>query len=85
MRSFKLLLSFTCLLCACTQTSDKPGAYHPIAPPSVIDASLVRNHIRKLSSDEMEGRAPGSHGEELATAYIHDYLKSLGLKTSIHY
>ena len=29
----------------------------------------------------MEGRAPGSKGEELATTYIADYFKSIGLKT----
>src|SRR6185295_6402130 len=31
--------------------------------------------------DEMEGRAPGGKGEELATAYISDFYKSIGLKT----
>lgn len=31
----------------------------------------------------MEGRAPGGKGEELATAYIGDYFKSIGLKTQM--
>src|SRR5262249_17327364 len=34
-----------------------------------------------LASDEMEGRAPGGKGEELATADIADFFKSIGLKT----
>src|SRR6185369_9824308 len=51
--------------------------------PSVINADNIKTHIQKLSSDEMEGRAPGSKGEELATTYIADYMKSLGLKTQM--
>ncbi len=50
--------------------------------PSVVDGNAVKAHIQKLASDEMEGRAPGSKGEELATSYISEYFKSVGLKTS---
>jgi len=46
-----------------------------------IDGDAVKSHIQKLASDEMEGRAPGGKGEELATAYIADFYKSIGLKT----
>jgi Zn-dependent M28 family amino/carboxypeptidase len=41
----------------------------------------MKTHIERLASDEMEGRAPGGKGEELATAYIADFYKSIGLKT----
>jgi Zn-dependent M28 family amino/carboxypeptidase len=41
----------------------------------------MKPHIQKLASDEMEGRAPGGKGEELATAYTSDFFKSIGLKT----
>jgi len=41
----------------------------------------MKAHIQKLASDEMEGRAPGGKGEELATTYIADFFKSIGLKT----
>ena len=41
----------------------------------------MKDHIRRLASDEMEGRAPGGKGEALATAYIADFYKSIGLKT----
>src|SRR5262250_1710288 len=50
------------------------------APPSV-DGAAIKTHIQKLASDEMEGRAPGGKGEELATTYISDFFKSIGLKT----
>src|SRR3982750_1466559 len=37
-------------------------------------------HIKTLSSDEFEGRAPGSKGEELSIGYISDQFKRIGLK-----
>jgi Zn-dependent M28 family amino/carboxypeptidase len=37
-------------------------------------------HIKTLASDELEGRAPGSKGEELSIKYISDQFKSIGLK-----
>src|SRR2546423_3431573 len=37
-------------------------------------------HIKVLSSDEFEGRAPGSKGEELSIKYIEEQFKKIGLK-----
>jgi Zn-dependent M28 family amino/carboxypeptidase len=37
-------------------------------------------HIKVLASDEFEGRAPGSKGEELSVNYITDQFKKIGLK-----
>ena len=37
-------------------------------------------HIKVLASDEFEGRAPGSKGEELSVKYISDQFKAIGLK-----
>ena len=37
-------------------------------------------HIKVLASDEFEGRAPGSKGEELSVKYITEQFKALGLK-----
>src|SRR5436305_14790641 len=36
-------------------------------------------HIKILASDEFEGRAPGSKGEELSIKYIADQFKAAGL------
>jgi Zn-dependent M28 family amino/carboxypeptidase len=36
-------------------------------------------HIKVLSSDEFEGRAPGTKGEELSIHYLSDQFKRLGL------
>jgi len=37
-------------------------------------------HIKVLASDEFQGRAPGTKGEELSVKYITDKLKKIGLK-----
>src|SRR5437867_4545317 len=37
-------------------------------------------HIKILASDEFEGRAPGTKGEELSVRYIADQFKQIGLK-----
>jgi Zn-dependent M28 family amino/carboxypeptidase len=42
------------------------------------DALLA--HIKILASDEFEGRAPGSKGEDLSVKYITDQFKKIGLK-----
>ena len=45
-----------------------------------ITADRVLSHIKTLSSDEFEGRGPGTHGEELAINYIADQFKKVGLE-----
>ena len=50
----------------------KPGR-DAITPDGML------GHIKVLSSDEFEGRAPGSHGEELSVQYIVTELRKLGL------
>src|SRR5437762_8775578 len=37
-------------------------------------------HIKVLASDEFEGRAPGTKGEELSVNYIADQFRKIGLK-----
>src|SRR5438309_6876996 len=37
-------------------------------------------HIKVLASDEFEGRAPGTKGEELSVKYISEQFRSIGLK-----
>src|ERR1700710_790602 len=45
-----------------------------------IDPAALLTHTKKLSSDEFEGRAPGTKGEELSVNYIADQFKAAGLK-----
>lgn len=47
-------------------------------PDVDIDALLA--HVKEISSDRYEGRAPGTNGESLTVAYLVDQFRRLGLK-----
>jgi len=49
-------------------------AFEAITPDGLLA------HIKVLASDEFEGRAPGTKGEELSVKYIADQFKKIGLK-----
>ena len=44
-----------------------------------LSANDLLNHIKVLASDEFEGRAPGTQGEERTVNYLINQFKSLGL------
>ncbi len=46
----------------------------------VIDEGGLREHIQTLASDEFEGRAPSSQGEELTVQYLADAFRQMGLQ-----
>jgi Zn-dependent M28 family amino/carboxypeptidase len=52
----------------------------PGAAEKVITSEGLLAHIRVLSSDEFEGRAPSTKGEELTVQYLTDQFKLFGLK-----
>jgi Zn-dependent M28 family amino/carboxypeptidase len=75
------------LLCSCTTKQSLPSKSEPGSSLYEIKAALdsfsnkaLLDHIRVLASDEFEGRAPGSKGEELTVNYIADQFRKLGLK-----
>ena len=43
-------------------------------------AADIGRHVKYLCRDELQGRFTGSHGEQLATAYVAAYMERLGLK-----
>ncbi len=45
-----------------------------------FDGAKMRERVKRLSSDEFEGRGPGTEGGKLAAQYIADQLKSSGVK-----
>ena len=47
---------------------------------SAITAADFAEHVKTLASDEFEGRAPGSAGEDKTVAYLEAQFKRLGLK-----
>ncbi len=55
----------------------------PNAPAAALDSfsgDRILEHIRVLSSDEFEGRGPGTKGEELTIKYLEDQYHSAGLE-----
>ncbi|MEY2585043.1 MAG: hypothetical protein QOD80_1069 [Verrucomicrobiota bacterium] len=66
------------LLIAPAFAADAPAV--PKEAADAITAADLLKHIKVLASDEFEGRAPGSKGEELAVKYISEQFKALGLK-----
>ncbi|MFC3551275.1 M28 family metallopeptidase [Lysobacter cavernae] len=75
-------------LAACTQPeADAPTATAPAPSPAsdhafdgAINAADFAAHVKTLASDEFEGRAPGSAGEEKTVQYLEAQFKRLGLK-----
>ena len=62
-------------------TGAPPQSANPKAQPSVnIDQKAILERINVLSSDEYEGRLPGTKGEELTVAYLTGESKKLGLQ-----
>jgi Zn-dependent M28 family amino/carboxypeptidase len=60
-------------------TAPAPKAGAAVGFPAV-DGNAVLEHTKVLASDEFEGRAPGTHGEELTVAYITEQFKKAGLE-----
>ena len=51
----------------------------PKAALDLIEPGDFLQHVKVLASDEFEGRAPGSKGEELSVKYITEQFMSIGL------
>ena len=78
MRSFWAV--FPLLLAAALPVSAQPPIDPAIKPSlDAITPDGLLAHIKMLSSDEFEGRAPGSHGEELSVQYLTNEMRKLGL------
>src|SRR5919199_5152655 len=70
-----------------TQNAAPSGTPNTAAAPAELKPALdsinsddLLRHIRTLSSDEFEGRGPGTRGEELSVNYLTEQFKRIGLK-----
>jgi Zn-dependent M28 family amino/carboxypeptidase len=74
-RHLLLLLGilFLLILQSCSRA---PGP--PAAGLNSFTGDRLLTHIRALSSDEFEGRGPGSRGEQLTLKYLQDQFRSIG-------
>ncbi len=52
----------------------------PIITSKDVTVAELKRHVMYLASDELEGRRPGTKGDELAANYIAEEFKSYGLK-----
>ena len=91
MRSRHLsILAAALALAACSQPAPDTSANIQAADQAVataghgfgpeISAEDFSAHVRTLASDEFEGRAPGSVGEQRTVQYIQEQFQRLGLK-----
>jgi Zn-dependent M28 family amino/carboxypeptidase len=77
-------------LAACSKPADAPSAAAPTPTTAAaagshafndaINAADFAEHVKVLASDEFEGRAPGSAGEEKTVQYLETQFKRMGLK-----
>jgi Zn-dependent M28 family amino/carboxypeptidase len=92
MQKATFILIGACLAAACGSDSKPPAATstsaltsqgaHPIPIGQLpsIDMDALLRHTRVLSSDEYEGRAPGTKGEELSVRYLESQFRQVGLR-----
>lgn len=75
-RLIRLIVLGAC--CAAPAFAQKKAAAPP--PPRPISAGEIDAYLRFLSSDMLEGRAPGTRGGSLTADYISTQLQSFGLE-----
>ena len=70
------------LMVLCFACSKPPAAAQqlPLSQLPSVDPQAILAHTKVLSSDEFEGRGPGTKGEELTVSYLIDQFKKLGVK-----
>src|SRR5215813_13061508 len=67
------------MVVGCTRRENAGPAAADSAAGAITSSALLQ-HIKDLSADSMEGRAPGTPGEQKAVAYMQSQFKALGLK-----
>jgi Zn-dependent M28 family amino/carboxypeptidase len=85
---FGLLAVVATFTFACATTAPPSNSTNaPVAPAADTKAAIdsikgddLMSYIKTLASDEFEGRAPGTKGEELTVNYLTGQFKKIGLK-----
>jgi len=79
--SASVALGALVVLTACTRQS-APSGHEPVPPEALaaLDTATLMGHIRVLAHDSLQGRAPGSPGEEKSVAYLEGQFRKFGLK-----
>ena len=83
-KRYLALLLLTCFIGEAKTTAQEyagtPTEGHVLAAEQEITETAMRAHIRFLSDDLLEGRGPGTRGDDLAMRYVATQFQSLGLK-----
>ena len=70
--------------CSMTETADPAASSSalevPEVAPGAISTETLKAVIERLSSDEFEGRAPGTPGEAKTVAYLIEQFEKAGLE-----
>src|SRR5713226_3379724 len=88
---FGSLVMIAAFALACATKEGNQSASPASSPTSALSAEIqpaltsitkenLLQHIKVLASDEFEGRAPGTAGEEKTVNYLTEQFKRLGLK-----
>ena len=86
-----LIAALALTAAACSSREERPTTDQVPGPTPTVqrtaigdmpdpDMAAVLAHTKVLSSDEYQGRAPGTKGEELTVAYLTDQFRKMGLK-----
>jgi Zn-dependent M28 family amino/carboxypeptidase len=80
MRENPRFLTATVILAVLLSGAIPPGGR--LGPPAsnTFQPEAILEHIKVLSGDDMEGRAPGTAGEEKTIAYLTGLFRTMGLK-----
>ena len=65
---------------AASPAKEAAAAGPPLSALPPVDAAAILQHIKVLSSNKFEGRAPGTRGEDLTVAYLETQFHDLGLQ-----
>jgi Zn-dependent M28 family amino/carboxypeptidase len=88
--AFVSAITAATFLTACSRPAEAPAAnthgdaqpapQTPVSQLPAVTADGILQHIKVLSSDEYEGRAPGTPGEEKTVQYLEKVFKDYGLQ-----
>ena len=73
-------LSLVAMMLAAACSPTPPPAPLKLAEMPSLDGAAMLADIKRLSSDEFEGRAPGTKGEALSVDFIVDRFKAAGVE-----
>jgi Zn-dependent M28 family amino/carboxypeptidase len=84
MKKYAVPCAFAALLFLCVSSVTERAAAQDTKPaagvPPAVDQEKIREHVKYLSSDTLEGRGTGQPGGDLAADYLAKQFASYGLK-----